>query len=165
MANMIAQNKPLLQNSWFLKVFLLVKCFHKLFFHVVRSYNDDSLECVRQVSQHRALTDSFHSLDFTRRLQIIPTQEKYRDMKTPLPQTPINIRPFLEFLLWDCYDKLRLDGWDMLQHVRHFHTDFWLLDRSLASTVKLSSNFVYLPTSTSMFQWRRGQTITTFFKS
>lgn len=75
---MIVQKKPLSQNSSFVlvNVILLVKCFHKLVFHVVRSYDDDSLECVRQVSQHRTLTDSFHSLDFTRRLQIIPTQEK-----------------------------------------------------------------------------------------
>ena len=73
---MIDQKKTVSQNSLLFNYFLLVKCFHKLVFHVVRSYNDDSLECVCQVSQHRALTDSFHPLDFTRRLQIIPTQEK-----------------------------------------------------------------------------------------
>lgn len=75
---MAAQKKPLSQHSSFglIYVFLLVKCLHKLVFHVVCSYDDDSFECVRQVSQHRTLTDSFHPLDFTRRLQIISRQKK-----------------------------------------------------------------------------------------
>ena len=53
---------------------LLVKSFYKLFFHVVCSDDNDSLQSVGQVSQHRALTYRLHSLDFTRGLQIISTQ-------------------------------------------------------------------------------------------
>ena len=53
---------------------LLVKSFYKLFLHVVCSDDNDSLQSVGQVSQHRALTYRLHSLDFTRGLQIISTR-------------------------------------------------------------------------------------------
>ena len=55
------------------KKVLLVKSFYKLFLHVVCSDDNDSLQSVGQVSQHRALTYRLHSLDFTRGLQIIST--------------------------------------------------------------------------------------------
>ena len=53
---------------------LLVKSFYKLFLHVVCSDDNDSLQSVGQVSQHRALTYRLHSLDFSRGLQIISTR-------------------------------------------------------------------------------------------
>ena len=67
---------------------LLVKSFYKLFLHVVCSDDNDSLQSVGQVSQHRALTYRLHSLDFTRGLQIISTR---RGVKQSLQNGP----PFL----------------------------------------------------------------------
>ena len=61
---------------------LLVKSFYKLFLHVVCSDDDDSLQSVGQVSQHRALTYRLHSLDFTGGLQIISTRRGAHDQQS-----------------------------------------------------------------------------------